>query len=296
LTRHAGNPQPPEAKIMTMETVSLNKSHEGIQGVYRHASRETKTAMTFSVYVPPHQADAKLPVVWYLSGLTCTHANVTEKGEFRRACAELGLIFVAPDTSPRGEGVPGDPASAYDFGLGAGFYVDATREPFAANYRMWSYVTAELPELVAAQFPIDATRQSILGHSMGGHGALTAALRLPGRYRAASAFSPIVAPSQVPWGIKALGGYLGDDHAAWRKHDAVALIEDGARFSDLLVDYGDADPFLAEQLRPELLQSACAQAGIKLKLRSHSGYDHSYYFISTLMEDHLRWHAARLSA
>ena len=281
---------------MTMETVSLNKSHEGIQGVYRHASRETKTAMTFSVYVPPHQADAKLPVVWYLSGLTCTHANVTEKGEFRRACAELGLIFVAPDTSPRGEGVPGDPASVYDFGLGAGFYVDATREPFAAKYRMWSYVTAELPELVAAQFPVDASRQSILGHSMGGHGALTAALRLPGRYRAASAFSPIVAPSQVPWGIKALGGYLGDDRAAWRKHDAVALIEDGARFSDLLVDYGDADPFLAEQLRPELLQSACAQAGIKLKLRSHSGYDHSYYFISTLMEDHLRWHAARLSA
>jgi S-formylglutathione hydrolase len=296
LTRHAGNPQPPEAKIMTMETVSLNKSHEGIQGVYRHASRETKTAMTFSVYVPPHQADAKLPVVWYLSGLTCTHANVTEKGEFRRACAELGLIFVAPDTSPRGEGVPGDAANAYDFGLGAGFYVDATREPFTANYRMWSYVTAELPELVAAQFPVDVTRQSILGHSMGGHGALTAALRLPGCYRAASAFSPIVAPSQVPWGIKALGGYLGDDRAAWRKHDAVALIEDGARFSDLLVDYGDADPFLAEQLRPELLQGACAQAGIKLKLRSHSGYDHSYYFISTLMEDHLRWHAARLSA
>jgi S-formylglutathione hydrolase len=296
LTRHAGNPQPPEAKIMTLETVSLNKSHEGIQGVYRHASRETKTAMTFSVYVPPHQADAKLPVVWYLSGLTCTHANVTEKGEFRRACAELGLVFVAPDTSPRGEGVPGDPANAYDFGLGAGFYVDATREPFAANYRMWSYVTAELPELVAAQFPVDATRQSILGHSMGGHGALTAALRLPGRYRAASAFSPIVAPSQVPWGVKALGGYLGDDRAAWRKHDAVALIEDGARFSDLLVDYGDADPFLAEQLRPELLQSACAQAGIKLKLRGHAGYDHSYYFISTLMEDHLRWHAARLKA
>jgi S-formylglutathione hydrolase len=296
LTRHAGNPQPPEAKIMTMETVSLNKSHEGIQGVYRHASRETQTAMTFSVYVPRHQADAKLPVVWYLSGLTCTHANVTEKGEFRRACAELGLIFVAPDTSPRGEGVPGDAANAYDFGLGAGFYVDATREPFTANYRMWSYVTAELPELVAAQFPVDVTRQSILGHSMGGHGALTAALRLPCRYRAASAFSPIVAPSQVPWGIKALGGYLGDDRAAWRKHDAVALIEDGARFSDLLVDYGDADPFLAEQLRPELLQGACAQAGIKLKLRSHSGYDHSYYFISTLMEDHLRWHAARLSA
>ena len=240
---------------MTIQTVSLNKSYGGMQGVYKHASRETGTDMTFSVYVPPHPDGAKLPVVWYLSGLTCTHANVTEKGEFRSACAELGLIFVAPDTSPRGEDVPGDPANAYDFGLGAGFYVDATQEPFARNYRMWSYVTEELPELVAEHFPVDARRQSILGHSMGGHGALTVALRHPDRYRAASAFAPIVAPSQVPWGIKALGGYLGDDKQAWRKHDAVALIEDGARFSDLLVDYGDADPFLAEQLRPELLQA-----------------------------------------
>ena len=196
---------------MTIQTVSLNKSYGGMQGVYKHASRETGTDMTFSVYVPPHREGARLPVVWYLSGLTCTHANVTEKGEFRRACAELGLIFVAPDTSPRGEDVPGDPANAYDFGLGAGFYVDATQAPFARNYRMWSYVTAELPELVAGHFPVDAQRQSILGHSMGGHGALTAALRHPDRYRAASAFAPIVAPSQVPWGIKALGGYLGDD-------------------------------------------------------------------------------------
>lgn len=174
---------------MSLETVSLNKSYEGVQGVYRHNSRETRTAMTFSVYVPPHQAGARLPVVWYLSGLTCTHANVTEKGEYRRACAELGLIFVAPDTSPRGEGVPGDPSGAYDFGLGAGFYVDATQPPFAANYRMWSYVTAELPEIIAAEFPADAKRQSILGHSMGGHGALTIALSHPERYRAASAFS-----------------------------------------------------------------------------------------------------------
>jgi S-formylglutathione hydrolase len=196
---------------MTMQTVSLNRSYGGSQGVYRHASRETKTEMTFSVYVPPHAEGAKLPVVWYLSGLTCTHANVTEKGEFRSACAELGLIFVAPDTSPRGENVPGDPANAYDFGLGAGFYVNATTAPFAANYRMWSYVTEELPELIAGNFPVDPKRQSILGHSMGGHGALTAALRHPDRYRAASAFAPIVAPSQVPWGIKALGGYLGDD-------------------------------------------------------------------------------------
>jgi S-formylglutathione hydrolase len=190
--------------------------------------------------------------------------------------------------------VPGDPANAYDFGLGAGFYVDATQEPFARNYRMWSYVTEELPKLVAENFPVDSDRQSILGHSMGGHGALTVALRHPGRYRAASAFAPIVAPSQVPWGIKALGGYLGDIRQAWRKHDAVALIEDGARVSDLLVDCGDADPFLAEQLRPELLQGACEKAKIPLTLRRQPGYDHSYYFISTFMGDHLRWHAERL--
>src|SRR6201988_517303 len=189
---------------MSLETVSLNKSRGGMQGVYKHASRETGTAMTFSVYVPPHQDGSRLPVVWYLSGLTCTHANVTEKGEYRKACAELGLICVAPDTSPRGEAVPGDPAGAYDFGLGAGFYVDATQPPFARNYRMWSYVTEELPGLIVEHFPADPKRQSILGHSMGGHGALTIALRHSGRYRAASAFSPVVAPSQVPWGIKAL--------------------------------------------------------------------------------------------
>jgi len=281
---------------MTMQTVSTNKSHGGIQGVYKHASHETKTEMTFSVYVPPHKDGAKLPVVWYLSGLTCTHANVTEKGEFRKACSDLGLIFVAPDTSPRGADVPGDPANAYDFGLGAGFYVDATEAPFAKNYRMWSYVTEELPKLVADHFPVDATRQSILGHSMGGHGALTVALRNSNRYRAASAFAPIVAPSQVPWGNKALGGYLGTNKAAWRKHDTVALIEDGAKFSGFLVDYGDADQFLTEQLRPELLQAACEKAGIPLTLRRQSGYDHSYYFISTFMAGHLHWHAERLRA
>lgn len=281
---------------MTIETVSLIRSHGGTQGVYRHASSVIGTDMTFSVFVPAHDEGTALPVVWYLSGLTCTHANVTEKGEFRRACAELGLIFVAPDTSPRGQGVPGDPANAYDFGLGAGFYVDATQQPFAKNYRMWSYVTDELPKLVAKHFPVDAGRQSIMGHSMGGHGALTAALRHPDRYRAASAFSPIVAPSQVPWGIKALGGYLGDNRAAWRAHDAVALIEDGARYSELLVDVGDADPFLTQQLQPERLEGACADASIPLTLRRQPGYDHSYYFISTFMDDHLRWHAERLKA
>jgi S-formylglutathione hydrolase len=277
-----------------MEQVSANRAFGGTQGVYRHASSATGTDMTFSVYVPPHAEGARLPVVWYLSGLTCTHANVTEKGEFRAACAELGLIFVAPDTSPRGETVPDDPAGAYDFGLGAGFYVDATEAPYAANYRMWSYVTDELPALIAANFPADMARQSILGHSMGGHGALTIGLSLPDRYRAVSAFAPIVAPGQVPWGEKALTGYLGTDRAAWRKHDAVALIEDGARVPALLVDQGEADPFLQEQLRPELLETACEKAGIDLTLRLQPGYDHSYYFISTFMADHLRWHVGRM--
>jgi S-formylglutathione hydrolase len=281
---------------MTMQTVSKNRSYGGTQGVYRHASSSTGTDMTFSVFVPDHREGTRLPVVTYLSGLTCTHANVTEKGEFRNACAEHGLIFVAPDTSPRGEGVPGDSANSYDFGLGAGFYVDATEAPFARNYRMWSYVTDELPKLIAEQFPVDAKRQSIMGHSMGGHGALTCALRNPHRYRAASAFAPIVAPSQVPWGIKALGGYLGSNKDAWRAHDTVALIEDGAKFRDLLVDVGGADQFLTEQLRPELLEAACEKARIPLTLRRQPGYDHSYYFISTFMGDHLRWHAERLKA
>ncbi len=279
---------------MSMEQVSTNLAFGGVEGVYRHASAASGTDMTFSVYVPPHAEGAKLPVVWYLSGLTCTHANVTEKGEFRAACAELGLIFVAPDTSPRGEGVADDAGGAYDFGLGAGFYVDATQAPFAAHYRMWSYVTEELPALIAAHFPADMNRQSIMGHSMGGHGALTIGLNHPDRFKAVSAFSPIVAPSQVPWGQKALTGYLGTDKAAWRRHDAVALIEDGARLPDLLVDQGGADQFLAEQLRPELLEAACKAAGQKLTLRMQPGYDHSYYFISSFMADHLRWHAERL--
>ena len=281
---------------MAIETISTNKSHGGVQGVYKHASGETGTEMTFSVFVPPQaEAGAKLSVVWYLSGLTCTHANVTEKGEFRRACAEHGIIVVAPDTSPRGDGVPDDAEGAYDFGLGAGFYVDATQEPWSANYRMWSYVTDELPKLVAAEFAADMSRQSITGHSMGGHGALTVALNYPDRFHSVSAFAPIVAPSQVPWGQKALSGYLGDDRATWRKHDTVALIEDGARVEEILVDVGEADPFIEKELRPELLEQSCKAAGIALTLRRHAGYDHSYYFISTFMADHIAWHAERLT-
>jgi S-formylglutathione hydrolase len=278
---------------MTIEIVSENKSHGGRQLVVKHASRATSTDMTFSIFLPPQaEGGAKLPVVWYLSGLTCTHANVTEKGEYRAACAEHGLIFVAPDTSPRGEGVPD--GEGYDLGQGAGFYVDATEEPWAANYRTWTYVTEELPSLVAAEFPVDMERQAITGHSMGGHGALTVALRNPDLFRSISAFAPIVAPGQVPWGQKALTGYLGEDRDAWRKHDAVALIEDGARLPEILVDVGDADPFIEKELRPELLERACEAAGIPLKLRIQPGYDHSYYFISTFMADHLAWHAERL--
>lgn len=280
---------------MSLEQVSANKAFGGVEGVYKHHSASTGTDMVFSVYVPPHAPGEKLPVVWYLSGLTCTHANVTEKGEFRRTCAERGLIFVAPDTSPRGEGVPDDPAGAYDFGLGAGFYVDATEAPFEQHYRMWSYITEELPALIAEHFPVDQSRQSIMGHSMGGHGALTIGLSFPDRFKAVSAFSPIVAPSQVPWGQKALAGYLGDHRDAWRKHDAVALIEDGARVPEILVDQGDADSFLTEQLRPSLLAAACNDAGIDLTLRLQPGYDHSYYFISTFLADHLEWHADRLT-
>ena len=278
-----------------MEIIAETKSHGGRQLVVRHPSAATSTEMTFSIYLPPQMdAGAKRPVVWYLSGLTCTHANVTEKGEYRAACAEHGLIFVAPDTSPRGEGVPTAPEGEWDFGFGAGFYVDATQNPWSANYRMWSYVTDELPQLIAAEFPVDMARQAITGHSMGGHGALTVALNHPDRFRSISAFAPIVAPGQVPWGQKALTGYLGDDPANWRKHDAVALIEDGARVPEILVDVGDADPFIEKELRPELLERACAAAGIPLTLRRQPGYDHSYYFISTFMADHLAWHAERL--
>ena len=277
-----------------METVSEVRAFGGVQGVYRHASTSTGTSMTFAVFVPEHAPGAELPVLWYLSGLTCTHANVMEKGEYRRACAEHGIVFVAPDTSPRGDDVPDD--AAYDFGQGAGFYVDATEAPWAQHFRMRSYVEQELPALVAERFPVDVARQGITGHSMGGHGALTVALRSPERFRSVSAFAPICAPLECPWGEKALGGYLGEKRSTWRAHDACALIEDGARVPALLVDQGADDGFLVEQLKPERLRSACDAAGVDLTLRMQPGYDHSYFFISTFMAEHVAWHAARLNA
>ncbi|MFM5953303.1 MAG: S-formylglutathione hydrolase [Novosphingobium sp.] len=275
-----------------MEQISANRSHGGTQGVYTHQSQANGTPMTFSVFVPDHAPGARLPVLWYLSGLTCTHANVTEKGEFRAACAKAGIVFVAPDTSPRGDDVPDD--EGYDFGKGAGFYVDATQAPWSTNFKMRSYIEQELPALIAEQFPVDMARQGITGHSMGGHGALTIALRNPGRFRSTSAFSPIVSPINCPWGEKALGGYLGPDKATWREYDACALIEDGARLPDLLIDQGDADNFLHEQLKTGLLVMAARKAGIPATIRMQPGYDHSYYFISTFMADHVAWHAERL--
>jgi S-formylglutathione hydrolase len=276
-----------------MEQLSANRSHGGTQGVYTHQSDATGTTMTFSVFVPDHAPGAKLPVLWYLSGLTCTHANVTEKGEFRAACAEHGVILIAPDTSPRGDEVPDN--EGYDFGKGAGFYVDATEAPWATHFRMRSYIETELPALIAQQFPMaDMDRQGITGHSMGGHGALTVALRNPGRFRSTSAFAPIVSPLNCPWGEKALTGYIGADRAKWREYDACALIADGARLPDLLVDQGESDNFLAEQLKTGLLVDACAAAGIPATIRMQPGYDHSYYFISSFMAEHVKWHTERL--
>ena len=280
---------------MTLDVISQNRSFGGTQIVYRHNSSETGTPMRFAAYVPPQAEHGKVPVFWFLSGLTCTEENFTVKAGAQRVAAELGLILVAPDTSPRGEGVPGDPAGSYDFGLGAGFYVDATATPYAANYRMRSYVESELPALVGANLPADMDRQSISGHSMGGHGAITIALRNPGRFRAVSAFAPIASPINCPWGQKALSGYLGSDQSAWRAYDTTALIEDGHRIPALLVDQGAADNFVVNQLKPELLEAACARSGIQLNLRRQEGYDHSYYFIASFIEDHLRYHANALA-
>jgi S-formylglutathione hydrolase len=276
-----------------MERINRWRSHGGWQEVWRHDSAQTGTPMEFSIFLP--DTPGPRPVVWYLSGLTCSWANVTEKGEFRAACARHGLILVAPDTSPRGPGVPDDPEGAWDMGLGAGFYVDATQDPWARHYRMQSYIEAELPALVAARFPADMDRQAITGHSMGGHGALTVALRNPGRFRSVSAFAPICAPSIVPWGKKALGAYLGPDPEGWARHDACRLIASGARVPALKVDQGAADGFLDSQLRPEALRAACAAAGQPLELGVHEGYDHSYYFISSFLGAHLDWHAGHLA-
>ena len=276
-----------------MKTLSTNHSHGGTQGVYSHASTSTNTEMTFSVFMP--DGAGPFPVLWYLSGLTCTHANVTEKGEYRRACAENGIIFIAPDTSPRGDGVADDPDGSYDFGLGAGFYVDATEAPFAAHYQMRSYIETELPQFIAKHFPAaDMSRQGITGHSMGGHGALTIGLRNPDVFKSISAFSPIVAPMDCPWGEKALGGYLGDDKAAWAQYDACQLVKNGARAEHILIDQGSADNFLENQLKTHLFEAACKAAGQPATIRMQTGYDHSYYFISTFMAEHIAWHAKRL--
>lgn len=279
---------------MALDVVSRSRCFDGTQFIYQHQSSETGTMMRFAAFVPPQARQAPVPVVWYLSGLTCTEENFTVKAGAQRIAAELGLLLIAPDTSPRGEEVPSDPAGAYDFGLGAGFYVDATQQPWSRSYRMASYIERELPAVVISELPANGARQSIMGHSMGGHGALTIALRNQGRYRSVSAFSPISSPMNCQWGQKALSGYLGGDKEGWRKYDACALLEDGARLPELLVDQGTADQFLETQLKPELLERACSRAGIPLKLRMHEGYDHSYFFISSFIEDHLRWHAQRL--
>jgi len=275
-----------------MKTVSTNKSHGGVQGVYSHQSDSTQCEMTFAVFVPPQANKQKCPVVWYLSGLTCTHANVMDKGEYRRMAAELGLVVVCPDTSPRGENVADEPDN-WQMGCGAGFYLNASEVPYAANYQMYDYVTRELPALVAANFPADMERQGIFGHSMGGHGALTIALKNPETFKSCSAFAPICNPSEADWSKGAFEKYLGADKSKWRAHDASLLIEDGARFPEFLVDQGSADGFM-EGLRPDILEAACKKAGIGLTLNMRDGYDHSYFFISSFMEDHLRWHHKRL--
>ena len=279
---------------MTLETVSTNRSFGGTQGVYAHESRELGCRMQFAVFTPPQAESEPRPVVFWLSGLTCTEENFTVKAGAQRMASDLGLVIVAPDTSPRGLGLPGEDDD-YDFGTGAGFYVDATVEPWATNYRMYSYCSGELPALVFKHFPARADRQGIMGHSMGGHGALTIALKHPGVYRSLSALAPIVAPMSVPWGRKALTGYLGDDREAWRPYDATDLVTSGARFDGtILIDQGTADQFLEEALRPDLFRDACAEAGQPLDLRMQEGYDHSYFFIATFLEDHLRFHATAL--
>lgn len=278
-----------------MKIVSEAKAHGGRQGVYTLDSDACGCEMTFAVFTPPQAKEHLCPVVWYLSGLTCTHANVMDKGEYRRLAAELGLIVVCPDVSPRGDHVPDEPDN-WQFGKGAGFYLNATQDPWASHYRMETHILEELPALIAGHFAADMGRQAITGHSMGGHGALTFALKHPDRFKSCSAFAPIVQPSTADWSRPALTKYLGPDEANWRLHDATLLIADGARFDEFLVDQGTADGFLDNGLRPWLLEDVCSKAGIALTLRMQDGYDHSYNFISSFMDDHLNWHAKRLAA
>lgn len=277
-----------------MKILSQNTAFGGMQGVFAHDAQSTNCEMNFAVFVPPKAINEPCPVVWYLSGLTCTHANVMEKGEYRRLAAELGLIIVCPDTSPRGNDVA-DELTNWQMGKGAGFYLDATQEPWASHYQMYSYITEELPALIAEQFKVDMSRQGIFGHSMGGHGAMTIALKNPERFKSCSAFAPIVQPSTADWSRPALEKYLGSDEKSWRAYDACALVEDGARFPEFLIDQGKADSFLENGLRPWLFEDVIKDTDISLTLRMHERYDHSYYFISSFMDDHLRWHAERLA-
>ena len=277
-----------------METVSEHRCFGGVQGVYRHQSQHTNTPMQISAFVPSAAAGGKCPVLWFLSGLTCTEENFTVKAGAQKYAESYGMIVIVPDTSPRGAGIEGEDKS-YDFGTGAGFYLDATQAPWNENYRMYSYITQELQTLVSDHFPIDCSRQGITGHSMGGHGALTIGLKNPHLYRSISAFSPICSPTQCPWGQKALRGYLGANGSAWTQYDAVELIRNGHRSGEILVDQGEADNFLQEQLKPELLSSVCVETGQPLHLRMQPGYDHSYYFIASFIEDHIAFHASNLN-
>ncbi len=280
------------------ERISQHRCFGGTMGFYRHQAASTASAMRFAVFVPPQAASARVPVLYYLAGLTCTEETFMIKAGAQRVAAELGMMLVTPDTSPRGLNLPGE-SDSWDFGVGAGFYVDATEAPWSKHFRMYTYVTQELRELVTAHFPADPARCGILGHSMGGHGALVLGLRNPDLYRSISAFAPIAAPRQCPWGKKAFGGYLGEDRGQWAQYDAseiAAGVKDAAQRAPLLVDQGLADQFLAEQLYPERLEQACRSSGLKLTLRRHEGYDHGYYFISTLIEEHLRHHARILKA